>query len=250
MIEFVVLAVVVAIMAAVSTVIGPAGGVVFATMAVVLPAPVVVPVHGAVQSGGSLIRTGLLWSFVDRRSAAVFALAGIVGAVGAGILVARIDLDPDAIRLGLGVATLGPMLRRLGSTAARSRPGAPFVAALGAVTSFLAILVGATGSVVGAALSRQYRDQKVRVATQTSCLCIQHLAKIAVYSSIGFSFGRYLPLVVTLLAASGIGAVAGRRFLTRTDDRVLSAVLELVVVTLGVFLVVTSALSLAHRAAA
>ncbi len=247
MIEAGLLAAVVAIMAAVSTAVGPAGGVVFATMALVLPPGAVVPVHAALQTGGGMMRSVALRSFIDRRAVAAFVASGLAGVVPAALLASRLQLDETWLRLALGVATLAPILITVGQARGGSRPGRLIVAGLGLSTSFLAIFVGATGAVVGAVLGRTYGNQRDRVATQTTCLCFQHVTKIAVYGALGFSYRRYLPLVAGLLLASAIGTMAGRRLLLRADNRSLGAAFQIVVLGLGVFLVVTSAMTLRYR---
>ncbi|MGH1492135.1 MAG: TSUP family transporter [Acidimicrobiales bacterium] len=234
-------------MAAVSTAVGPGGGVVFAVMAVVLPAPAVVPVHAAIQSGGSLVRLTVLRDFVDRRSLAAFVLGGMIGTVPAAFLIARIELDPAWLGLGLGLATLGPLL----IATSRSTPVAGSKAALatlGIWTSFLTVFVGATGSVVGSVLGRYHPRQSERVATHAGCLAYQHFAKIVVYASLGFSFVRFLPLIGGLLTASALGTLVGRRLLVRTSNEVLRAVFDLVTLGLGTFLCVRGGLQLLYRA--
>lgn len=248
MLEAGLLAAVVAIMAAVSTAVGPVGGVVFATMAIALPAPAVVPVHAALQAGGSVMRTVVLRSFVDRRAVGVFVLSGLAGIVPAALVVSRLQLDEAWLRLGLGVATLGPVLIKVGQAKLNSRPSRATVAGLGLSTSFLTVFVGATGPVVGAVLGRVYHNQRDRVATHTTCICFQHMAKLAVYGVLGFSYRRYLPLLGGLLLASTAGTLAGRRLLVLADNRLIGAAFQILVLGLGVLLIVTSVITLHYRA--
>ena len=237
-----VLGAVVLIMAAVSASIGPAGGVVFAVVAAVLPAPAVVPVHAALQLGGTSIRLGLLRRYVDLRVLGAFAAGSVAGFAPAAMLASHIELPPDLLRCGLGLATIGPVLLRnpvgaaAGTGTRRLRP----LAVLGGWSSFLALFVGATGPVVGAVLSRSFADPRRRVAVLTSCIWLQHAAKVAIYTTLGFSIRQYLPLLGFLLGASAVGAVVGRRVLTTVSAPGLTTAFEIVVVGIGAYLFATA----------
>jgi uncharacterized membrane protein YfcA len=239
---------VVSTMAAVSASVGPAGGVVFATMAVTLPAPVVVPVHAAVQVGGSSVRLALVGRFASAPAVAAFVVGGTLGFVPAAVMASSVDLPVDLVRCGLGLATLVPVLvarpasRHQTTESGRSRRRyrqAGSVAVLGTWTSFLALHVGATGAVIGAALAKRFPDPRQRVATHTGCLWFQHLAKIGIHAAMGFSVATYLPLVGLLLIASTLGALVGRRLLTNVSAPVLNAVFDIVILGLGAFLLAT-----------
>lgn len=234
---------VVLVMAAVSASVGPAGGVVFAAMAVALPPGVVVPVHAAVQAGGTSVRLLMLGRFVVRAGVVAFAVGGTIGLVPATLLASNIEPPANLVRLGLGFATLAPVVlrRSVGAAASAKRPSGRLgsIGFLGAWTSFLTLYVGATGAVVAASLSKVFPDPQRRVATHTGCLWFQHVAKVIVHVGLGFSLSRFLPLVGLLLVASTVGAVVGRRALTGVPAPTLNALFEIVVLALGGYLVST-----------
>jgi uncharacterized membrane protein YfcA len=169
----------------------------------------------------------------------------VLGLVPAGLLVARVDPDPDLLRLGLGLATLVPVFLR----PSKGRPSGRLrsTAVLGGWTSFLAVFVGSTGALVGAVLGRDLTDQRERVATHTGCLWLQHLAKVVVYGWAGFPILEHLPLIAALLVASAIGAIVGRTVLVRVSNTAIRAVFEILIVALGASIASGAAMNLWYR---
>lgn len=208
-----------------NTTIGTTGGVTFAAMASVLPPTAVVPIHGLVESIASLFRWWLLRKFVDYRFLAFFTLGGCLGFAAGYPLIGR--LSDDMLRTLLGGFILVVAWAPLGWI--RVPP-----ALAGAVTSFLSMLVGATGPLVAAIITHYESDHSRVIGTQGACTAIQHGVKAALFGLWGFSFAAYLPVIVALTLAIVGGTWAGRWVLLRAPQSVLKLLLKLIVTVLGV----------------
>jgi uncharacterized protein len=115
---------------------GAAGGVLLlAVMALVIPAPMLVPVHTVVMLGTGATRTMLLWRFVMRKTILPYLIGAAVGAaLGAKVFVALpISLSLGILGAFILLVTWMPTLGRLGAERGR------FVV-LGFFTTFLGIL--------------------------------------------------------------------------------------------------------------
>lgn len=199
------------------------GTVLIAVMAQVLPLPVVVPLHGVVQLASNSGRVLLLRHSIDRRLVGWFAVGALVGALPGGML--AVELPLHALQLALGAFILLTTWVRLPGFA-RSRIA---FGTGGCISTLLTMLVGATGPLVMALLSPQRLTPTARVATNSACVALQHLLKIAVFGGLGFAFAPYLPLLGAMIFSGTLGTLVGSRYLQRIPaqrfDRVLSILL-------------------------
>ena len=199
-----------------SGVLGMAGGIaLLAVLLVYLPPLVAIPLHGVIQlvSNGSRV-------VVQRRHArfdwiAWYSLpllpAGLVG-----LRVAQ-QLPEALVEAAIGAVVLAATwLPKRGAAAAASarRPRARFFA-LGTVSGFLTMLLGAVGPMIdpfflGLGLGRQ-----ALVGTKAACQAIGHAVKIGLFGAAGFAFAEHAPL----LALGSLCAVAGTWLGSRLLDK-------------------------------
>jgi uncharacterized membrane protein YfcA len=218
--ELAALGAVVFVTAVLSGVLGMAGGIaLLGVLLLYLPPLVAIPLHGVIQlvSNGSRV-------LVQRRHArfdwiAWYALpllpAGFVGLLLAKELPAA--LVEGAIGAVVLVATWLPRRGEANGATAR-RPRARFFA-LGAVTGFLNILLGAIGPLIdpfflGLGLGRQ-----ALVGTKAACQTLGHAAKVLLFGTAGFAFAEHAPL----LALGSLAAIAGTWVGSRLLDRLSEA---------------------------
>ena len=71
---------------------------------------------------------------------------------------------------------------------------------LGFVTTFLGVFVSATGTLLAPFVAASTPDRRVHVATMGALMMFSHLAKVAAFGFIGFAIGRYVPLIVAMIA--------------------------------------------------
>ena len=203
--------------AVLSGVLGMAGGIaLLGVLLFYLPPLVAIPLHGVIQlvSNGSRV-------LVQRRHArfdwiAWYALPLIpMGLVG--LQVAR-RLPEALVEGAIGAVVLAATwLPRRGNGDAAVSARSPRVRffALGAVSGFLNMLLGAIGPLIdpfflGLGLGRQ-----ARVGTKAACQALGHAVKVGLFGAAGFAFGAHLPL----LALGSLCAIAGTWLGSRLLDR-------------------------------
>src|SRR3546814_8628426 len=114
-----------------------------AVMAVRMPAPAVIPVHGVGQVGSNAGRAAVLLPQVQWQVLAPFCAGSVAGAAVGGLTV--VELDPAILNIGLAFFILYSVWAPpLGA------PGRFKVVATGAFSSFLTMFFGATGTFVSA----------------------------------------------------------------------------------------------------
>jgi len=220
--ELAALGAVVFVTAVLSGVLGMAGGIaLLGVLLLYLPPLVAIPLHGVIQlvSNGSRV-------LVQRRHArfdwiAWYALpllpAGFVG-----LLLAK-EIPAAVIEGAIGAVVLAatwlPRRGEANGVTAR-RPRARFFA-LGAVTGFLNMLLGAIGPLIdpfflglGLGLGRQ-----ALVGTKAACQTLGHAAKVLLFGTAGFAFAEHAPL----LALGSLAAIAGTWVGSRLLDRLSEA---------------------------
>jgi len=193
---------------------GVGGGLaLLALMTYIVPISALIPVHGTVQLGSNAGRAFLMRSHV----AWVFLSAFVVGAI-PGALFGRvaIGLLPDSgmkILLGLFVLVLAWI--RMPKLAGVGRRG--FVAT-SFVTTFMTMILGATGPFIAVVLSKTFPDRLRLVGTMAAFMTAQHLVKIVVFALAGFAFGSWLPLMAAMIITGFAGTWSGKHVLLKLPE--------------------------------
>jgi uncharacterized protein len=208
---------------------GAAGGLILlGIMAMVMPPAALVPVHTVVQLGSGVTRTAIMWRHVMRGTLLPFIIGAAIGAAaGARVFVA---LPTDWLQAILGafilVVTWLPTLGRIGAERGR-------FAVLGFVTTFLGVFVSATGTLLAPFVASAAPDRRNHAATLGVLMGISHVAKLAAFGFIGFTFGSYLPLMAAMIATGGLGNWVGEHVLGRTSEQRFRLVFKLVLTAMG-----------------
>jgi uncharacterized membrane protein YfcA len=216
---------------------GAAGGIVLlGLMATVMPPLALIPVHTLVQLGSGATRTMIMWRHVMRPAVLPFIVGSVIGAAAGARLF--VELSTVLLEFILGafilLVTWMPKFGRAGSV--RGRFGV-----LGFVTTFLGVFVSATGTILAPFIAASTPDRRVHVATMGALMMISHLAKVAAFGFIGFAIGRYVPLMVAMIAAGAVGNWVGEKALLRTKEQHFRIVLQLALTLLGLRLLWTAA---------
>lgn len=209
--------------------LGLGGGMlVLAVMALVLPPTVLIPVHGVVQLGSNLGRAVLMARSVLYAVVPAFVIGSTLGAaIGARLVV--------ALPLWLLLAVLGLfVLYGTWSPGFRSQqPGPRKFFAVGAVSSFVTMFVGATGPLIAPFVSAACQERRSVVSTHAALMSVQHGIKVLAFGLLGFAFGPYLPLLGGLLGFGLLGTYAGGRVLMRLPEHVFRLGLRLILTALA-----------------
>ncbi len=216
--------------ATVSAIVGMGGGVtLLAVMAALLPAPLVVPLHGVVQLVSNGTRTLLFLREVHVRIFAYY----IVPAVAGVWLGARWYVGGELpwFRPAIGVF----ILLYLATLVRKPRLGRLpewIFAPLGLVTGSLASLIGATGPLIAPFFLRDDLTKEQIIGTKAAVQITTHAAKIPAFAALGFAYGAHWQLLVPLTAAAVAGTFCGKRLLGRIPEvafrRAFVAVLALI----------------------
>ena len=182
-------------------------------MAQVMPATALIPVHGMVQLGSNGGRAAMTWRHIRRDIVIAFLPGVIVGALVAAWLMIR--LPYGVLELCIAAFVLyscwGPGLPQR----AVGRTGTVIV---GAVTTLLSSLVGASGPMVASFVKLGMSERLPRVATFAACMTLQHTTKAFIFGFAGFVFRDWLGLMLAMVAAGFVGTWLGLRLLHRVTD--------------------------------
>lgn len=210
---------------------GIGGGIVLlSVMAVLVPATVIIPIHGAVQIGSNLGRTALMLPYVERSILLPFLLGTVLGASLGGMT--AVQLPPGVLKIGLAFFILWSVWGRSFGTS-----GKLATIGTGMVSSFLTMFFGATGTFVSAMVKTLKLGRMEHVATHSACMVAQHAVKVVVFGLLGFSFAPYLGLVIAMVTSGFIGTLLGKRFLLKISDNKFHQILSLLLSVLAMRLV-------------
>ncbi len=195
--------------------IGMGGGILLlAVMGQYFPLQVLIPLHGLIQLGSNASRVAYSYKSFDRKISLQFALGAVLGAAIGSQLVIRI---PDQwYKIGMGLFILVITFVPLPISKHKFRFKWFLV---GSVSTFLALFVGATGPLIAPFYLSENWEKEVLVATKAASQVCTHLLKVATYVFIGFAVGRYLILLIAMLAMVFIGNYIGKLILHRLSER-------------------------------
>ncbi len=214
------------------------GGLVLATMALYLPAPILIPLHGVVQIGSNVGRAALMSAHVLTRIIPVFVAGTIVGALIGGKFVVSLPIPVLQFVLALFIlySTWAPKF-------STNKPGKLAFINVGMLSSFLTMFVGATGPLLAPFVAASSKNREEVVATHAMLMSIQHSLKIIVFGLLGFAFGPYLPLLAGLLVCGFAGTWVGKKMLARLPEKTFRIGLKIILTLIALRLLVGAILS-------
>ena len=225
-----------------SAMVGLAGGtVLLAVMLLFFEPAAAVPLHGVIQllSNGTrtlVQRRHVAWSVVGWYSLFLPPLA-LAGARVA--LAMPATLGTTLIGVFVLVATLRPGWLRVRPAGARGE--ARRFVLLGGAAGFLGSLIGAVGPLVAPFLLHLGLSRRGVVGTAAACQTAGHLAKIAAFGWVGFSYREHLGLLMAMSMLVIAGTMAGSRLLDRVDETLFARVYRTVLVLVALRLVSSAA---------
>ena len=224
--------------ATISGILGMAGGVtLLGVMTALLPAPVVVPLHGIVQLASNWTRTWAFRKHVRWPIFFAFMLPAVLGvAIAANIWA---DLELTWFKAWIGAFILAFLVWRKYKPKLRHPPLWSY-AVLGFAAGLLAIFVGATGPFLAPFFLRDDFDNEEVIATKAVCQTWLHLLKIPAFLALSFDFSPYLGVLAALVAAVIGGTYFGKHLLSRISKERFVFWFQLVLAALAVYLIVST----------
>ncbi|PPR11257.1 MAG: hypothetical protein CFH41_00837 [Alphaproteobacteria bacterium MarineAlpha11_Bin1] len=203
------------IAAFIASVSGTAGGLaLLAFMAFVFPPALLIPIHTIVQLGAAASLGISRWKYMMWDTVAPFLIGTIVGAAVGGQIF--INLPENVLLLTLAISILillwVPSLARFGPERGRFL----FV---GFIVTFLGVFISATGTLLATFTAAKAQDRRNHIAMVGILMSIVHIAKLTTFGLLGVSFGSYVPLIISMIAASFLGTWIGKGVMDRISER-------------------------------
>ena len=222
--------------AALAGVLGMGGGLaLLGMMTAVLPAPVVVPLHGVVQLVSNSTRTLVLLRHVAWRVFLVYAPPMLLGLAAATALWSGDKLT--FLRPAIGLFLLGFLAFRRWAPVLRNPPRWVY-ALLGLVVGFASVWIGSVGPLLDTFFLRDDFTPEQVIATKAACQSLSHLLKIPAFVVLGFDFQGHAALLGGLVVAVIVGTLVGRAILGRLPRKHFERLFEVLVGLLALWLVV------------
>ena len=203
-----------------------------------MPPMAVIPVHGVVQLGSNGGRVAVMWRHIRWTIVGGFTLGCIVGSAVGGQVV--LNIPADWLKIIVGVFIFLSCWTKL--TLSFLKRGSNIV--LGAVTSFLAMFVGVTGSFVIAALRPTLANKFELLGTMAAVMGVQHLTKAVVFGLFGFAFVDWAGLIVLMILSGFIGTLCGRLILGKIPDGIFDVMLKWVITLMALNIIYSGVSSL------
>jgi uncharacterized protein len=220
--------------------LGLGGGLlVIATMTLVLPPAVLIPIHGIVQIGSNGFRAFLLRKEILFHVAPAFIVGTLLGSFIGGNAFFAMETWVLQLVLGLFVlyATWAPGFKS-------SNPGPAKFFGAGTFAGFATMFIGGSGPLVAPFVNAASATRQNFVATHASLMTFQHLFKVVIFGVLGFAFGPYIPLLVGLLLFGALGTYAGKSVLNRLPEKFFRMALQTILTLLAARLLYAAASTL------
>ncbi len=224
--------------ATISAILGMAGGVtLLGVMTALLPARVVVPIHGVVQLASNWTRTWAFRKHIRWSIFFTFMVPAVVGVAIGSLVWSEVKLT--WFRAWIGAFILFFLLWRRYKPTLRHPPLWSY-GVLGLAAGLLTIFVGATGPFLAPFFLRDDFDNEQVIATKAVCQTWLHLLKIPAFLALGFDYAPYAPLLLALITAVIGGTYFGKHLLSMISKERFVLWFQVVLATLAVYLIVSA----------
>lgn len=236
--------------AAVSAILGMAGGIMLlVVMLLFLEPSVAIPIHAIAQLASNGSRT-LVHLRAIRRD---ILLPYLILLLPAGLLSLPLIryAPPDVLRAAIGVFVLVATWRRewlLFGFDPERIPLAPRFTLVGGLAGLLGPVVGATGPFIAPFFLGLGLTRFELIGTTAACQATGHLAKIALFGSDGFDFGAHAPLYLGMILAVVLGTSLGTKLLAHIPEERFPAIYKTALTAVALRLVWAGASSWAFGA--
>lgn len=200
-----------------------------------VPALALIPLHGVVQLGSNGSRAVLTRKYLQPKMVGFFSLGAIIATVAAIFLFNKTGTDfiPPLVALFILWLCWG----KLPEIGLANKPIGLFAGGL--LTTLATMVVGASGPLVSAWLGRSGIDRWTYTSNFSSCMTVQHLLKIAVFSFAGFAFTDWIPLLIGMLLMGYIGTKVGLLVLGKLPEKQFKTLFKWLLTVLAIRILMT-----------
>jgi len=211
-----------------NSVLGSTGGLLLATMASVLPPPLVVPAHAVLEG----LRNGVEWYRLRRSfSLQIVVSAGLGSLLAIGLAAPFASVVPAHVQAML----LGAFLIWACWWPAPD-PGRRFPFRLpvaSGVTGASSVFLGETGPLLRPFIADEPVDPKLVPGSVSAVAAIQHGLKVLAFAVLGAAYLSMLPLLAAMIVAGALGMALAARLRIRLPVVLVSLLIRLLVTALA-----------------
>ena len=214
-------------------VFGMGGGIPLITlMPGFVPAAAIIPLHAATQLASNASRALFGWRQIDLSLVWPFVAGAIAGAFLGGQAFRGINLDwlPAIMGVFILLVTWVPLPQVRGA-------GPVPLVLLGFYQTGIGMLVGATGPLGAALLSRRGQGRDWLVVNTAVYMSTNHVVRMLAFALMGFAFADYLLLLVGMIAGGVAGSWLGTRLRSLIPEGDFALYFKLVVSALALRMV-------------
>lgn len=209
----------------ISGLVGMAGGIVLLSlMTFFVPWNVLIPVHGIVQLISNGSRCLMLRKKINYKVFIPFILGLPFGVIVATLIVGQLS-SADIPLLFVVILILYTLFKPKKMPPLKIPMWAFSI--LGLVTGFFTLLVGATGPLIAPFFLRDDLAKEEIVATKAACQAIGHLFKLPAFFYLGFNYGEYLTMIISMSVAAIVGTKLGVLLLGRINEQYFRVIYKL-----------------------
>lgn len=104
----------------------------------------------------------------------------------------------------------------------------------------LGLIVGTTGPLATAILTKKLSDKEAIVATNATFMLISHVAKIIVFGMVGFAYQEFLLVILLMVAGAILGSWVGTKYRRTMDNSAFNKILKWLLTVLALNMLISS----------
>lgn len=205
-----------------------------AIMPVLLPPQLIIPIHAVTQLSSNASRAFFARHHIQWKLVRAFVLGSLVGIGLFGWILFSLPTRWIPVYIGsyILLSLWCPPFERVIRKYENLFSAGVFQTGLG-------LLVGATGPLTTAILSKTTDCKESIVATNAVFMLISHLAKIVVFGLVGFAYFDYIWLMVAMVGGAVTGSWIGTKIRKKVDNQLFLKILKWLLTALAIKMLVS-----------